>query len=63
MRGSTDITRTYALGDVTDKMKEHFTLTAISNLQLASAKFLYGTTGMTLDMPCQKAILGQEPEL
>lgn len=33
--GSTDITRTYALGDVTDKMKEHFTLTAISNLQLA----------------------------
>lgn len=52
--GSTDITRTYALGDVTDKMKEHFTLTAISNLQLASAKFLYGTTGMTLDMLARK---------
>ncbi len=52
--GSTDITRTYALGDVTDRMKEHFTLTAISNLQLASAKFLYGTTGMTLDMLARK---------
>lgn len=52
--GSTDITRTYALGDVTDKMKEHFTLTAISNLQLASAKFLHGATGMTLDMLARK---------
>ena len=52
--GSTDITRTYALGEVTDKMKDHFTLTAISNLHLASAKFLYGTTGMTLDMLARK---------
>lgn len=52
--GSTDITRTYALGEVTDKMKEHFTLTAISNLRLASAKFLHGTTGMTLDMLARK---------
>ena len=48
--GSTDITRTYALGDVSDKMKKHFTLVAISNLRLANAKFLYGTTGMTLDI-------------
>ena len=52
--GSTDITRTYALGEVTDKMKEHFTVTAISNLQLASAKFLYGTTGMNLDILARK---------
>lgn len=48
--GSTDITRTYALGDVSDEMKKHFTLVAMSNLRLADAKFLYGTTGMTLDM-------------
>ena len=52
--GSTDITRTYALGEVPQIMKDHFTLVAISNLQLASAKFLHGTTGMTLDMLARK---------
>lgn len=48
--GSTDITRTYALGEVSGEMKKHFTLVAMSNLRLANAKFLHGTTGMTLDM-------------
>ncbi len=52
--GSTDITRTYALGDITDEMKKHFTLTAMSNLRLADAKFLEGCTGMTLDMLARK---------
>ena len=31
-------------------MKDHFTLVAISNLQLGSAKFLEGSTGMILDI-------------
>lgn len=48
--GSTDITRTYALGDVTPEMKKDFTLVAMSNLRLANAKFLYGCTGMVLDI-------------
>lgn len=52
--GSTDITRTYALGEVSQEMKEHFTLVAISNLQLGSAKFLEGSTGMTLDILSRK---------
>ena len=52
--GSTDVTRTYALGEVPQIMKDHFTLVAISNLQLANAKFLYGTTGMTLDLLARK---------
>ena len=52
--GSTDITRTYALGKVSDEMKEHFTLTAISNLALANAKFLYGSTGRVLDILSRK---------
>ena len=47
--GSTDITRTYAFGEITQEMKDHFTLVCISNLNLASARFLYGCTGMTLD--------------
>ena len=52
--GSTDITRTYALGEVPKKMKEDFTIVAISNLQLASAKFLQGSTGLTLDILARK---------
>ncbi|MDY5985691.1 MAG: aminopeptidase P family N-terminal domain-containing protein, partial [Lachnoclostridium sp.] len=52
--GSTDVTRTYALGEVTPEMKDHFTLVAISNLQLASAKFLEGCTGMVLDILSRK---------
>ena len=52
--GSTDITRTYALGEVPKKMKEDFTIVAISNLQLASAKFLQGSSGLTLDILARK---------
>ena len=52
--GSTDITRTYALGEVPEKMKEDFTIVAISNLQLANAKFLQGSSGLTLDILARK---------
>lgn len=52
--GSTDVTRTYALGEVSQEMKDHFTLVAISNLQLGSAKFLEGCTGMVLDILSRK---------
>lgn len=52
--GSTDVTRTYALGEVSQIMKDHFTLVAISNLQLGSAKFLEGSTGMILDILARK---------
>ena len=52
--GSTDVTRTYALGEVSQEIKDHFTLVAISNLQLASAKFLEGCTGMILDILSRK---------
>ena len=52
--GSTDVTRTYALGEIPQIMKDHFTLVAISNLSLANARFLKGCTGMTLDMLARK---------
>ena len=52
--GSTDVTRTYALGEVPQIMKDHFTLVAISNLQLGNAKFLDGCTGMVLDILARK---------
>lgn len=47
--GTTDITRTIALGPVTEKEREHFTLVAISMLRLGHAKFLYGCRGLSLD--------------
>lgn len=52
--GSTDVTRTYAFGEIPQIMKDHFTLVVISNLSLANAKFLKGCTGMTLDMLARK---------
>jgi Xaa-Pro aminopeptidase len=52
--GSTDVTRTYVLGPVTDKMKEDFTLVAVSNLSLANAVFPYGCTGIPLDTYARK---------
>ena len=48
-QGSTDITRTVALGPISDTEKQHFTTVAISMLTLANARFLYGCTGMNLD--------------
>ena len=47
--GTTDITRTVALGLVTDEEREHFTLVAMSMLRLGHAKFLYGCRGLSLD--------------
>ena len=52
--GSTDITRTFALGEVPQQMKDDFTLVAISNLHLANAKFLEGCSGLTLDILCRQ---------
>lgn len=48
--GTTDITRTFVLGPISDEEKKHFTLVAKSVLNLANAKFLYGCTGYNLDI-------------
>lgn len=48
--GSTDITRTMALGPITDEMREHFTAVCRSNMNLANARFLYGCSGLNLDI-------------
>ena len=49
LEGSTDITRTVALGEVGDIEKEHFTLVARAMLRLAKTVFLYGCSGANLD--------------
>ena len=47
--GTTDITRTIAVGELTAEEKEHFTLTVISMLRLGAVQFLYGCSGVSLD--------------
>lgn len=48
--GTTDITRTITLGAVPDEWKRDYTLTLKGNMNLANAKFLYGCTGINLDI-------------
>lgn len=47
--GTTDITRTIALGTLSQTMKEHYTLVLKSHIALAAACFAEGTTGAELD--------------
>ena len=47
--GTTDITRTIAMGPVTDEEKEHFTLVLMSMLRLGDVKFLHGCRGINVD--------------
>lgn len=47
--GTTDITRTIAVGPLTDEEKEHFTLVLMSMLRLGAVKFLYGCRGLSID--------------
>ncbi|MBQ9334913.1 MAG: aminopeptidase P family protein [Lachnospiraceae bacterium] len=48
--GTTDVTRTIAVGPVTEEMKRDFTLVAVGMLRLADAVFLEGCTGRNLDI-------------
>ena len=48
--GSTDITRTFALGPVSDIEKKHFTAVLRANMNLSHARFLYGCSGLNLDI-------------
>ena len=50
LEGTTDITRTFALGEVTDEMKSDFTRVFRSHTNLANARFKYGCTGLNLDI-------------
>jgi len=50
MDGSTDITRTIAIGDISQELKTHFTNVLRGNLALANINFLYGCTGENLDI-------------
>ncbi len=49
MEGTTDITRTFACGPLTQEEKEMFTRVLRGNLNLGAAKFHHGMTGTGLD--------------
>lgn len=50
LEGTTDITRTFVLGEITDEMRANFTRVCRSNLNLASVRFLHGCCGKNLDV-------------
>lgn len=48
--GTTDITRTFALGEISEELKTHFTLVVRGMIRLSRAKFLHGCRGYNLDI-------------
>lgn len=55
MEGTTDVTRTVALGTVTQEEKRYYTIALKGHLALGAAKFMYGACGQNLD------VLAREP--
>lgn len=48
--GTTDITRTFAVGPLTEEERSNFTSVARAMIRLSQAKFLYGANGYYLDI-------------
>ena len=55
LEGTTDITRTYALGPLTEKEKEYYTIVAAAMLKVSTMKFLHGCRGINLDYTIREA--------
>lgn len=56
LEGTTDITRTIALGALTYEQKHYYTLVLKGNLRLAASKFKYGCAGIHLDCLAREAL-------
>ena len=56
MDGTTDITRTLAVGELTDQMKKDYTNVLKGHIQLATAIYPQGTRGSQLDVLARKAL-------
>jgi len=54
LEGTTDITRTLVMGDLTLEEKTDFTLALQGMIDLSATKFLKGTTGYALDAICRR---------
>lgn len=62
LEGTTDITRTIALGELTEKEKKYFTIVLKGHLNLSDAKFRYGCCGQNLDYIARESLwrLGED---
>lgn len=56
MGGTTDVTRTIVLGEISEEQKLHYTKVVQGMLQLTHAKWLYGCTGRNLDILARKPL-------
>ncbi len=56
LEGTTDITRTFVIGKISDKAKIHYTMVLCGMLELMNAKFLYGCDGRNLDILARKPL-------
>lgn len=54
--GTTDITRTVAIGEPTDEMRDRFTRVLKGHIALATTRFPKGTSGMALDAIARRPI-------
>jgi len=54
--GTTDVTRTFAIGNATPEQKHRFTLVLKGHIALAMARFVKGTTGSQLDALARYAL-------
>ena len=59
LEGTTDVTRTFALGKVSDEMKRNFTYVLKGHISLAKAKFKKGTKGINLDILARQPLWEQ----
>lgn len=56
LEGTTDITRTFALGEVDEEHKKYFTPVLRGNLNLSAAVFMHGVRGVNLDYLCRQPL-------
>ena len=54
--GTTDITRTYALGELTENERTYYTYVLKSHIDIAKLQFLSGCTGGNLDVMARAAV-------
>lgn len=59
LEGTTDVTRTIALGALTKREKEYYTLVSMSMLKAGDMKFLYGCSGINLDYTIRESFWKQ----
>ncbi|MCP9234626.1 aminopeptidase P family protein [Lewinella sp. JB7] len=58
--GTTDITRTFALGEPTAEQRRNFTLVLQGHIDLATARFPVGTSGVQLDVLARRPLWQHE---